>query len=230
MATTGKRQKRKIFHTAGEHPERAHQAQILMMLFAVFLAQAGLPDSAGAMVIKVSMQAAALLLIVRLGTLRRGVAIGVATIALIGVAIALIGWLISAQPEILLVVDLVLVASAPFAVFRSVTRHRSISMATVMGAISLFLLIGLFFASVHHLIHQFDPDAYTVSTGSLEASTFQYFSFITLTTVGFGDVLAVTNFTRMLVAMQAVFGQVFLVTVVALVVGNLGRERANTNG
>jgi hypothetical protein len=34
----------------------------------------------------------------------------------------------------------------------------------------------------------------------------------------------------MLVAMQAVFGQVFLVTVVALVVGNLGRERANTNG
>jgi hypothetical protein len=69
-----------------------------------------------------------------------------------------------------------------------------------------------------------------VSTGSLEASTFQYFSFITLTTVGFGDVLAVTNFTRMLVAMQAVFGQVFLVTVVALVVGNLGRERANTNG
>ena len=131
-----------------------------------------------------------------------------------------------AQPEILLVVDLVLVASAPFAVFRSVTRHRSISMATVMGAVSLFLLIGLFFASVHHLIHQFDPDAYTVSVGELEASTFQYFSFITLTTVGFGDVLAVTNFTRMLVAMEAVVGQVFLVTVVALVVGNLGRERA----
>jgi hypothetical protein len=39
-------------------------------------------------------------------------------------------------------------------------------------------------------------------------------------------VLAVTNFTRMLVAMEAVVGQVFLVTVVALVVGNLGRTRA----
>ena len=196
------------------------------MLFAVFLAQAGLPDTPGAMVVKVTMQATALLLIVRLGTLRRGVARAATAVALLGVAIAVAGWLAGAQPEILLVVDLVLVASAPFAVFRSVTRHRSISMATVMGAVSLFLLIGLFFASVHHLIHQFDPDAYTVSVGELEASTFQYFSFITLTTVGFGDVLAVTNFTRMLVAMEAVVGQVFLVTVVALVVGNLGRERA----
>jgi hypothetical protein len=217
---------RKIFNTAGANPERAHQAQVLAMLFAVFLAQAGLPDTPGAMVVKVTMQATALLLIVRLGTLRRGVARAATAVALLGVAIAVAGWLAGAQPEILLIVDLVLVASAPIAVFRSVTQHRSISMATVMGAVSLFLLIGLFFASVHHLIHQFDPDAYTVSVGELEASTFQYFSFITLTTVGFGDVLAVTNFTRMLVAMQAVIGQVFLVTVVALVVGNLGRERA----
>ena len=217
---------RKIFNTAGEHPERAHQAQVLAMLFAVFVAQAGLPDTPGAMVIKVTMQATALLLIVRLGTLRRGMSRVVTAVAVLGVAIAVGGWLAGAQPEILLVVDLVLVASAPFAVFRSITQHRSISMATVTGAVSLFLLIGLFFASVHHLIHQFDPDAYTVSVGELEASTFQYFSFITLTTVGFGDVLAVTNFTRMLVAMQAVVGQVFLVTVVALVVGNLGRERA----
>jgi hypothetical protein len=224
---TGNHPKRKIFHTSNIDADFAHQAQVLLMLFAVFVAQAGLPDTAGAMVIKVSMQAVALLLIVRLGTLRRGVAIGVTTIALIGVAIALVGWLFGAQPEILLVVDLVLVAAAPFAVFRSVTQHRNISMATVMGAISLFLLIGLFFASVHHLIYQFDSNAYTVSAGQLEASTFQYFSFITLTTVGFGDVLAVTNFTRMLVAMEAVLGQVFLVTVVALVVGNLGRARGN---
>jgi hypothetical protein len=196
------------------------------MLFAVFLAQAGLPESAWAMVIKVSMQAFALVLVVQLGTLRRAVSLVITTVALFGVLIAVLGWLAGIQPEILLVVDLVLVAAAPFAIFRSITQHRSVSMATVMGAISLFLLIGLFFASVHHLVYQFDPTAYVVSVGALEASTFQYFSFITLTTVGFGDVLAVTNFTRMLVALEAVLGQVFLVTVVALVVGNLGRERA----
>jgi hypothetical protein len=196
------------------------------MLFVVFVAQAGLPDTPLSMLVKVTLQAAVLLLIVRLGTLRRLVSLIISTVALVGVAIAVVGWLLNVQPVILLVVDLVLVASAPFAVFRSITRHRSVSMATVMGAVSLFLLIGLFFASVHHLIHQFDSDAYVVSVGELEASTFQYFSFITLTTVGFGDVLAVSNFTRMLVAMEAVVGQVFLVTVVALVVGNLGRERA----
>jgi hypothetical protein len=222
MAGSESIDEQKSFH----RPEFLHHLSILVTLFVVFVAQAALPDTTYGTAIKVSLQAVALVLTIRLGTLRRVVAVIGYGVAGLGVMIALVGWIAGTQAEVLIIVDLVLVASAPVAIFRSVLRHASISMATVIGAVSIFLLIGLFFASLHHVIYQFDGDAYTVASGALEASTFQYFSFITLTTVGFGDVLAVTNFTRMLVAMEAVVGQVFLVTVVALVVGNLGRTRA----
>ena len=52
-----------------------------------------------------------------------------------------------------------------------------------------------------------------------------YFSFVTLTTVGFGDRTAAGNFGRMLAVTEALLGQLYLVTVVALVIGNVGRER-----
>jgi hypothetical protein len=53
----------------------------------------------------------------------------------------------------------------------------------------------------------------------------QYFSIVTLTTVGFGDITAVSGVARTLVALEALIGQIYLVTVVAVVVGHLGVAR-----
>ena len=55
-------------------------------------------------------------------------------------------------------------------------------------------------------------------------SDFEYFSFITMTTVGYGDLTPATRLGQTLVTFEAVAGQVFLVTVVALTVSNLGRS------
>jgi hypothetical protein len=52
----------------------------------------------------------------------------------------------------------------------------------------------------------------------------QYFSFTTLATVGYGDLTARSNFGHTLSVFEAVIGQVYLVTVVSLIVGNLGRR------
>ena len=57
------------------------------------------------------------------------------------------------------------------------------------------------------------------------APTPLYFSYITMTTVGYGDLTPVGNLPRMLAATEALIGQIYLVTAVALLVGNLGRER-----
>jgi Ion channel len=54
---------------------------------------------------------------------------------------------------------------------------------------------------------------------------FLYFSFVTLTTVGYGDRTAASDLGRMLAVTEALFGQLYLVTVVALVIGNVGRDR-----
>ena len=55
--------------------------------------------------------------------------------------------------------------------------------------------------------------------------TYEYFSYVTLTTVGYGDFTAHNDGGRAMAILEALFGQVFLVTIVALVVSNLGQER-----
>jgi voltage-gated potassium channel Kch len=54
-----------------------------------------------------------------------------------------------------------------------------------------------------------------------EPNDFLYFSFATLTTVGYGDLVAATDLGRSLAISEALIGQIYLVTVVALIVGNL---------
>ena len=54
---------------------------------------------------------------------------------------------------------------------------------------------------------------------------FLYFSFVTMTTVGYGDLTAAGDLGRMLAVTEALIGQLYLVTVVALVIGNIGQER-----
>ena len=64
------------------------------------------------------------------------------------------------------------------------------------------------------------------STGEpASVSECQYFSFTTLTTVGFGDLTARTDLGHTLSVFEALVGQIYLVTVVSLIVGNLGRAR-----
>ena len=52
-----------------------------------------------------------------------------------------------------------------------------------------------------------------------------YFSFVTMTTLGYGDYTSAPNVGRMLAVMEAIFGQLYLITVVSLVVQNLGTKR-----
>ena len=57
-----------------------------------------------------------------------------------------------------------------------------------------------------------------------------YYSYSTLTTVGFGDLTASSDLGRMLSVLEALVGQLYLVTIVALVIGNLGRQRIRRGG
>jgi uncharacterized membrane protein len=58
-----------------------------------------------------------------------------------------------------------------------------------------------------------------------DGTDYLYFSFVTLTTVGYGDLVARGSLGRMLAVSEALLGQLYLVTVVALLVGNVGRPR-----
>ena len=118
-----------------------------------------------------------------------------------------------------------LVVATPFVILRRIAQHPVIDVQTVLGAICTYLLIGMTFTFLYHAIYSLNPDAYAGDLGSSALAGLAYFSFVTLATLGYGDITPVTEFARMAAVLEALTGQIFLVTLVAALVGNLGRQR-----
>jgi len=112
---------------------------------------------------------------------------------------------------------LILAALAPMVVIRRLLHHRTVTTGTLLGAISAFLLIPIAF---FYAFLSIDMLQATPFFGHAEPSTsFMYFSLSTVTTVGYGDLSAVTPFARLVGNAEALSGQVYLVTFVAMLVG-----------
>ena len=104
--------------------------------------------------------------------------------------------------------------------------HPEISVLTVLGALCIYVLIGLSFALVFAAVGTLGPQPFFASREGGTRSDYLYFSFITLATVGYGDLEPQGGLGRALAVMEGLFGQIYLVTAVAALVGNLGRTRA----
>jgi hypothetical protein len=110
--------------------------------------------------------------------------------------------------------------------FRSL-QHRRVSINTVCATLAAYLLIGLIFTTIYRLYGQIAPPFFVqyADGGNPSPGEYTYFSIITLTTVGFGDLSAASDPGRAFVMTEAVVGQVFLVTMLARVVAMLGAQR-----
>lgn len=203
--------------------------RLFVAVVALFVVQAAFPDGEVARLLEVFVAAGALVMAAQLEGHReraRRIAVVVVAVSLaLGAAMLVFGGDGNSGGGFLLVNGL-LVAAGPVLVFRAIRRHPTVSLSTMLGAVTVYVLVGLFFAMVYRSILLFDPAAFTSANSELDPAAMQYFSFVTLTTVGFGDITAVTSIARTLVAFEALLGQIYLVTVVALVVGNFGRRRA----
>jgi hypothetical protein len=106
--------------------------------------------------------------------------------------------------------------------FVTIYGADKITHAELAGAISVYMLIGLFFASVYSLIHLFDTQAIqwgsNFAVGDREFGDFLYFSFVTMASVGYGDVAPSSSLARIVVVMEAVIGLMYLAILVARVV------------
>lgn len=111
------------------------------------------------------------------------------------------------------------------AILRRMATHLVISWQTVMAALCIYLLIGMTFAAVFGSLDLIYADGVFAGNPVTTTVDFLYFSFITMTTVGYGDLTPGPDSIRMLAVIEALMGQIFLVTALALLVGNLGRER-----
>ena len=94
---------------------------------------------------------------------------------------------------------------------------------SVFGVLSLYMLIGMAFGFVYGAIDYFGGDPFFAGGQSATVSHCLYFSFTTLSTVGYGDFVARTDLGHTLAVFEALIGQIYLVTVVSLIVTNLRR-------
>ncbi|HSO97738.1 MAG TPA: potassium channel family protein [Solirubrobacteraceae bacterium] len=128
--------------------------------------------------------------------------------------------------------NLLLVVLAPPAivvgVLRTVRARSQVTIEAVFGVLCLYLLLGMFFAALYGVMGHADG---TFFASGVETTTPRclYFSFTTLTTVGYGDLTANSNLGHTLAASEALLGQIYLVTIVSVIVGNLGRSRAQVS-
>jgi len=108
-------------------------------------------------------------------------------------------------------------------VLRDLRSSGRVEIGAISGVLALYLLIGMAFAFLYGGIDRLGGDPFFTSGADATVSLCLYFSFTTLTTVGYGDLTAGADLGRTLAIFEALIGQIYLVTVVSLLVGNLRR-------
>jgi hypothetical protein len=201
-------------------------APLLAVILVSLIFQLAAPETDGARLVTLILQGATLLLALRVSGTRRALV----HLARIAVAIALLG-----STGLLLgtgglatdeskVVTLLLVALAPIAIAAGLVRHvreeRGVTMPTMFGVLCIYLLIGMLFAFMFSVVDHLANTPFFVN-GAEDQSDFLYFSFTTITTTGYGDFVPATNLGHSLAITEALVGQIYLVTVVAVIVSNL---------
>jgi hypothetical protein len=121
----------------------------------------------------------------------------------------------------------VLLIAAPFVVVARILRHRVVGRETLLGAICVYVLLGLAFAGIYAGVNDIQTGQFFAQKVIASNIDFLYFSFVVLTTLGFGDLTARSDVGRVLVTLEAMAGQVFLVTLVARLVALYGVDRSS---
>lgn len=108
-----------------------------------------------------------------------------------------------------------------FHLFRHVVSAKLVVAETLFAAISAYLFLALVWSQIFIILEKFSPGSFLLTNGGegLQLLEILYFSLTTITTLGYGDVVALTPFARMLTVCEALTGQLFLTVLVAWVVG-----------
>lgn len=113
---------------------------------------------------------------------------------------------------------LVLVVAAPIIALRRLMQHRTVTTETLLGAVSVYLLIALAATYLFLFIDTFVATSGRFFGQEEPTTVFAYFSLVTITTLGYGDFNPAGVFGRSAAAWEAVIGQIYLVVVVARLV------------
>ena len=205
---------------------------VLVLILCSLVFQLAAPDQDWARLVTIVLQGGTLVLALyasQANPVIERVANVVVTIAVLGSAAALIGFGELGTTGGRLVAVL-LVAFAPLVIARGVVQgvrtEGAVTMHTMFGVLCIYLLLGMLFSYAYGLVGDAESTPFFASGINADISDYLYFSFATMTTVGYGDLVAATDVGRSVAIAEALIGQIYLVTVVAVIVGGLSRRQA----
>jgi voltage-gated potassium channel len=145
------------------------------------------------------------------------------------ISIALTFWLAAARTHWLIIVShgslIIVISFFAVAILSYVLRSGKVTSDKIYAAICVYLLFGYSFAFVYSLIEEIEPGSFTslisIAPHDLVSRVMQmrYFSFVTLTTVGYGDLVPHSQLARTTALLEAMLGQFYLVALIGRLVG-----------
>jgi hypothetical protein len=135
-------------------------------------------------------------------------------------------WVASATAGLLVIVTLVQLVRG----VARLLRTEGVTVQAVVGALAVYLLLGVLYSLVIAVAARLGHGPYFAQGIDGTESQHVYFSFTTMTTTGFGDLSPATRGGRALAVLEMLTGQIYLVTVIGLLVGNLRRRSESSTG
>ena len=204
----------------GSPPSVGRYGILLLVLIATYLLSA---FTAGRLItgLQVALFLVLLLIALRTAPLTRRTARLIGAVALAGSVAAAVGVLAGGDTAGAGAADIwngLLLFVTAAVIVRRVLSQPTVTLQSIYGALSAYMIIGLMFAAFYGAIGRLDNSPFFANGQPANIKTYQYFSFATLTTLGYGDFTAAGNNGRAIAVLEALTGQVFLATLVARLV------------
>jgi ion channel len=213
----------------GRAKHGASYALLFVLLLLTYLVVANSGTGRAGRVISAAMYIGVLLLALRISHTRGRFRRSTAAAAVLGTIV--IAALSEGDRAVTGAVHLYLMAlliTAIVAILRQGLTYEEVRLEAVAGVLCIYVMLGLAFSSLYIILDAFvhHPWLMTAAGDATTKNQTYYFSFTTLTTLGYGDITAATNVGRTLATIEAILSQVFLASVVALVVTRFGAAPA----
>jgi hypothetical protein len=198
---------------------------VLLLIVCTFLFAAAAPEDQWARSVFALLESATLVLALWTSGVTRDLRVGIA-LAVVGVAVATITLVDGSQGAqgAVWIVNVALVVATMLVIALGIADQREVNRRSVTGAVCVYILIGMLFTFGYGAAAALGSGPFFAQGTDGTTSLRLYFSYVTLATLGYGDYTPAGDFGHTAAIVEALVGQLYLVTVVALLVANVGRK------
>jgi len=206
---------------------------VLILIVTDYIAASALTTSGWGRLVTVFLLGATILLTLRVSRSRRIWQLLAVIYLLVSTVSSLVSEVMPGSDTItqhITIIGGILLLVTPIAILRHIASHPVVTTETVLGAVCVYLLIGFSFAFIYSGIALLSPFHFFQGHAPATINNTLFFSYTTLTTVGYGDLVPAKSLGQTFAMLEALFGQIYLILIVARLVSLWGQERPQTHG